>query len=168
MCPNTVREPFLGEKIMSSQMAKVLKEAVQLEEESFRLYTNAQAKAKLESSKNFLEELAETEMEHKRKLTEIMNDKKSVRSLGGQKGEMSEDLGIVDYMKDVKAVSEDADYMEILVYAAQREKKTHDYYALLSKKLQGTVGKLFQRLAGEELKHKIRLEKEYDDMLKEN
>jgi rubrerythrin len=144
----------------------ILKGAVRIEEESFQLYTIAQEKAKLPSSKSLLKELAETELEHKRKLNEVINNKMQIQSLGRQRGELSEDLGIVDYMKDVGRLSEDADYQEILTYAAQREKKTHDYYVSLARMFQKTrVGELFQRLAEEELKHKIKIEKEYDDNL---
>jgi rubrerythrin len=154
---------------MPDQLTKILKGAVHVEEESFKLYTIAQEKAKLASSKSFLKELAETELEHKRKLIEVINDKMQVQSIGSQRGEL-QDLGIVDYMKDITRLSEDPDYQEILTYAAQREKRTHDYYLLLAKKFQRTrVGDLFQKLAEEELEHKIKIEKEYDEnLLKEN
>lgn len=155
---------------MPDQLTKTLKRAVQMEEESFKLYTDAQKKAKLESSKSFLKELAETEQEHKRKLMDVINEKIQIQNLGNQRGKSLEDLGIVNYMKGITRMSEDPDYQEILTYAAQREKSTHDYYVSLSKRLQGRqVGELFKRLAEEELQHKIRLEKEYDDnLLREN
>jgi len=154
---------------MSDQLIRILRKAVSIEEESFKLYTTAQEKAKLASSKSFLKELAETEQEHKKKLIGIMNNKAEMLNFGSKRSGL-EDLGIVDYMKDVATLSEDASYQEILTYAAQREKKTHDYYVSLAESFQGTqVGELFLRLAEEELKHKIRIEKEYDDnLLKDN
>ena len=156
--------------MLPDQLTRILKGTVRIEEESFQLYTAAQEKAKLLSPKSFLKELAETELQHKRKLNEDINNKTLIRSLGSQRGESSENLGIVDYMKDVGKLSEDADYQEILTYAAQREKKTHDYYISLARMFQKTrVGDMFQKLAEEELKHKIRIEKEYDDtLLREN
>jgi rubrerythrin len=151
---------------MPNQLTRILKEAVSIEEESIELYSNAQEKAGSASSKSFLKELAETELGHKKRLMEIINKEALVQSLGDQKGELLEDLKIVDYMKDIDELSEDADYQDILTYAAQREKRTHDYYASLTKLFKGTqIGELFQRLAEEELKHKIKLEKEYDDIL---
>ncbi len=154
---------------MSSQLTRILKKAVAIEEESFKLYTLAQEKAKLASSKVFLKQLADTEMEHKRKLVGIMENKAQLLNLGGQKGKL-EDLKIVDYMKDIARLSDDASYQEILTYAAQREKRTHDHYVSLAERFQGTsVGDLFEKLAEEELKHKMELEKEYDDnLLREN
>ncbi len=153
---------------MTDELKEILEKAVEIEEDSFRLYTAGQKKTKFASSKNFLKELADMELEHKRKLLSIMNNKTSLGSLGLQKGKL-EDLRIVDYMKDITRISDDAEYQEILTYAAQREKKTHDYYVLLAKSFQGSnVGDLFQKLAEEELAHKIRLEKEYDDWLSRN
>jgi rubrerythrin len=153
-------------KTMPNQLTRILKEAIQMEEESFKLYSTTKQKAELASSKNFLQELAETELEHKRKLMEVINEKKPIESIGSQIRESLEDLRIIDYMKDIPKLSEDADYQEILTYVAQREKKTHDYYIALTKNFTGTrVGDLFQRLAEEELKHKIKIEKEYDDNL---
>jgi len=155
---------------MSEELIRILKEAISIEEESYELYLIAQEKAKLASSKSFLKELAETELEHKRKLARVISDRTQILTLGNQRGKSLEDLRIVDYMKDVASLSEDANYQEILAYAAQREKRTHDYYASLAKRFQGTrVGELFQRLAEEELKHKIEIEKEYDNtFLKDN
>jgi rubrerythrin len=151
---------------MPDQLTRILKRAVRIEEGPFKLYAAAQKKARLESSKSFLKELAETELEHKRKLLGAINDKTWIQGLGSHRGESSEDLGIVDYVKDIAELSEDADYQEILTYAAQREKRTHDYYVSVARRFQGTqVGELFQRLGDEELKHKIKIEKEYDDTL---
>jgi len=151
---------------MSDQLKRILKDAVHMEEESYNLYTTARKKAKLASSKNFLKELAETELEHKRKLNEAINDKTQIQSFGSKKGELLEDLKITDYLKDAGELSENADYQEILTYAGKREKKAHDYYASLAKACKKTqMGDLFQKLAQEELRHKIKIEKEYDDSL---
>lgn len=63
-------------------------------------------------------------------------------------------------------LSPEADYQEILIYAAKREKETHDFYVELAKKyLDKEIGRIFARLAHEELKHKYRLETEYDDIV---
>jgi rubrerythrin len=151
---------------MPNPLTRILREAISIEEESFTLYSTAQEKARSTSSKSFLKELAETELGHKRRLMEVVNKKALIQSLGSHKGELLEDLKVVDYMKDITKLSDDADYQEILTYAAQREKRTHDYYVSLTKMFQGTqISNLFQRLAEEELKHKIKLEKEYDDIL---
>ncbi len=146
----------------------ILEAAAQVEEQSIALYTMAKKKAKYASSKKLLEELLKEEVKHKEKLLGIIEDKEKLSELGATSDNI-QDLKIVDIMK-VTPLSEDADYQGILIYAAKREKVTHDYYRSLAEGLIGADTKnLFLKLAQEELKHKNRLEKEYDEyILKEN
>jgi len=124
--------------------------------------------AKFPSSKVFLEQLVKEEKEHKQKLEAIMKDPSKLLELGSHGGAV-QDLKIVDVMEDTP-LSEDADYAAILVYAAKREKSTYDYYRTLAMGLKGSkLADLFNKLAEEELSHKNKLEKEYDDcILQEN
>ncbi|UCE96014.1 MAG: hypothetical protein JSV51_10050 [Candidatus Bathyarchaeota archaeon] len=98
----------------------------------------------------------------------IVENKEEISRLGTNAIE-AQDLKIVDSMKDL-TLSQDADYQSILIYASKREKATYDYYNSLASGLEGTeIGDLFSKLAQEELKHKNKLEREYDDyVLKEN
>lgn len=151
----------------SQDLESILEAAVKLEEQSYALYTMAQEKVSYASSKKFLKELAQEELKHKAKLLTIMEDTERISQLGST--EKIQDLKIVDSMKST-TLSEDADYQAILVYAAQREKATSQYYESLAFGLQGSeMGGWFSRLAQEELTHKNRLEREYDEyVLKEN
>ena len=80
----------------------------------------------------------------------------------GSLPEKVEDLKIVDGLEDTK-LSETATYQEILIFAGKREKETYEYYQELSQRFgENKVGKLFHKLAQEELKHKNRIEREYD------
>ena len=84
--------------------------------------------------------------------------------LGASKTE-TQDLKIVDYLEDVP-LSPDADYQQMLVYAGKREKAAYDFYMQIAEKHKGKqIGKMFTQLAQEELKHKQRLELEYDDVI---
>jgi len=105
---------------------------------------------------------------HKNKLESIMNDPAKISELGSPSGAV-QDLKIVDMMQETP-LSKDADYEAILVYAAKREKTSYDYYKTLALGLKGTkMGEAFSMLAQEELGHKNKLEKEYDDcVLTEN
>ena len=146
----------------------IIEAAAKVEEQSIALYTMALENAKYPSSKVFLKKLVEEEMGHKKKLFAIMNDETKISELGSQGGAV-QDLKIVDMLEDTP-LSEGADYEAILVYAAKREKSTYDYYKTLALGLRGTpMGELFSKLAQEELSHKNKLEKEYDDcVLTEN
>ena len=146
----------------------ILEAAINIEEESYRLYTMAQEKVNYPSSKELLKELAGEELKHKEKLSVLIKNKAKISKLGSQ-AKSIQDLKIVDSMKDV-TLAEDADYQTILVYAAKREKSTHEYYKSLATVFKGTeVEELFSRLAKEELIHKNKIEREYDEyVLREN
>ena len=142
----------------------IIEAAVKVEEQSIALYTMALENTKYPSSKVFLKQLVEEETGHKNKLEAIINDEKKLSELGSHGGAV-QDLKIVDMMEDTP-LSEGADYEAILVYAAKREKSTYDYYKTLALGLRGTpMGELFSKLAQEELSHKNKLEKEYDDCI---
>ncbi len=157
-------------------LKKILGNAVKIEEESYDLYTKAQDKARLPSSKALLVELAEAELGHKDKLLAIMQGSASVYWAGvselGSPTDEVEDLKIVDYLKDTP-LSDDADYPAILIYAGKREKMTYEHYNSLATgpfaKYFPEVSELFSKLAQEELMHKNRIEREYEEhVLKED
>jgi rubrerythrin len=140
----------------------IIKAAVSVEEQSIALYTKALENAKYPSSKVFLKQLLKAEEGHKSKLSAILKDRNKISQLGLHGGEV-EDLKIVDMMEETP-LSEEANYADILVYAAKREKGTYEYYKTLALGLRGTeMGELFSKLAQEELEHKNRLEREYDE-----
>jgi len=157
-------------------LKKIVENAVKIEEESYDLYTKAQAKASLPSSKALLVELAQAELTHKEKLLAIMEGSASVYWAGvselGSPTDEVEDLKIVDYLQDM-SLSDDADYPSILIYAGKREKMTYEHYNSLAKgpfaKYFPEVSELFSKLAQEELIHKNRIEREYEEhVLKED
>ena len=147
---------------------KIIEAAVKVEEQSITLYTMALKNAKYPSSKVFLKQLVDEETGHKNKLEAIMKDQTKISQLGSHTGAV-QDLKIIDMLQDTP-LSSGADYEAILVYATKREKSTFDYYKTLALGLKGTkMGELFSKLAQEELGHKNKLEKEYDDcILQEN
>jgi len=153
---------------MSAILLKtILESAIKIEDQSYDLYTKAQEKAKLPSSKALLRELAQAEIQHKQKLLTVIEDRASVSRLGSPTGRV-EDLKIVDFMEET-SLSEDANYRAILIYAAKREKSTYEHYRSLATGLFARyypiAGQLFSKLAEEELIHKNRIEREYDEVV---
>ncbi|NIO38508.1 hypothetical protein GTO27_12545 [Candidatus Bathyarchaeota archaeon] len=143
-------------------LRKALELALSMERKSIELYTSAQTKALSSSSIRLLKELVREEQKHRNKIQEAMKDPKKINEIG-QPVTKIQDLKIVDYLEDA-TLSPEADYQQILIYAGKREKETHDMYIELARKCRGRqIGKMFVQLAEEELKHKHRLEKEYDD-----
>ena len=148
----------------------LLEAAVKIEERSYVLYTTALEKATLPSSKALLRELAQAEIGHKEKLLAIIQDKADISQLGSPTGRI-DDLKIVNFVETT--LSENADYQTLLLFAAKREKDTYEHYRSLATgtfaRYYPTAGQLFFKLAEEELIHKNRLEREYDEyVLKED
>lgn len=145
-------------------MEKVLNLALKMEDQSIQLYSSAQEKVVNLGSRQFLKELTLEEERHKRNIFDAMNDPDKVEEIGSLETKI-QDLKIVDKLVDV-SLSSEADYQQILIYAAKREKKTHDFYIELAKKYrEKQIGKMFIKLAQEELKHKHQLEREYDEVV---
>jgi rubrerythrin len=146
-------------------LGRVLSLAIQKEEESIQLYSAALEKVKkYPESKEFLKELVQVEEKHREKIEQIMQDPSKLEEIGKLETEIH-DLKIVDYLEDVN-LSPEADYQQILIFAGKREKNAHDFYMWFAKRYQDTkIGELFKTLAREELKHKLQLEKEYDDII---
>jgi len=147
-------------------LERALKLALKKEEESIELYTHAQTKILKSGSVKFLKQLVKEEEKHKSKILDALREPKKIEEIGHLAVKI-EDLKIVDYLKDV-SLSPEADYQQILVFAGKREKAAHDFYMELAAKFRSdTIGKMFIKLAQEELKHKHRIEVEYDDVVLE-
>ena len=112
-----------------------------------------------EQLKGSLLKLAGEEDEHREKLLRAKAGGASLVS----DFERVADLKIVDYLEDV-TLSEDSDFQKILIYAGKREKASYEYYKGLEERFKGTdVGRLFGELAEQELLHKNRIERIYED-----
>ncbi len=145
-------------------LERALNLALEMEEQSIRLYTSAQDRVVNPGSRRFLKELAAEEERHRRSIREAMEDPDKIEEIGSLDAKI-QDLKIVDRLEGV-SLSPEADYQQILIYAAKREKETHDFYMELAAKYrEKQIGRMFARLAQEELKHKHRLEREYDDVV---
>ena len=144
---------------------KAIETAAEMELESITLYTEAQDKASYPAAKQLLSELAEDEKRHREYFLKALEDPSSVKFTSLD--EEIPDLKITDRLVKVP-LDPKADFPQILIYAAQREKSTHDFYVQIARKFKKTeLGKLFNQFAKEELRHKYLIEKEYDDVVLE-
>jgi rubrerythrin len=140
------------------QFKEVIRLAIQKEIYSFNFYTQASEATKYSGSKQLFLELAEEEEGH-RKLIENLD----LKGIKYAKVEKVLDLKISDYMVEV-AFRPEMPYDEILRMAMKME----EHSLKLDHDLKDSTGdegikKLFTFLAGEEAKHKLRLEKIYDE-----
>ena len=142
---------------------KALEIGAEMELESYTLYTETAAKAKYPGAKKLLEEIAEDEKRHREYFLKGLEDPANIKMRTLK--EDIPDLKITDQLVKVP-LDPRADYPQILIFAAQREKATHDFYVQVARKFKDSeMGKMFNNFATEELRHKYLLEKEYDDVV---
>ncbi len=132
--------------------------AIEKEIEAFNFYTSASQVAKYSGGKELFLELAKQEEGHRKLLEKLDMEKVSLAKI-----KPIPDLKISDYMVDAD-LRPDLSYAELLRIAMKREERSVKLY----EDLKGTnpdedLKKLFTFLVQEESKHKLRLEKIYDE-----
>jgi rubrerythrin len=137
---------------------EIIKFAIDKEIHSFNFYTNATHVAKYSGAKELFSELAQQEMGHRKML-----EKLDMGKIAQAKIEKVPDLKISDYMVEVD-LNPDMSYADILRKAMKMEEHSLKLYNdMKEKNKEEDLIKLFGLLANEEAKHKLRLEKIYDD-----
>jgi rubrerythrin len=132
--------------------------AKEKENAAIHFYQSAQQVAENPGSKVMFQEMADEERRHLKFLQELKEDE--VETFPREK---VQDLKISQFTEDVP-FSPDLDYRQILIVAMKKEEQAHQMYSdLAAMTTDGKVAKLFQVLAGEEAKHKHKLESEYED-----
>jgi rubrerythrin len=138
--------------------------AIEQEQKAVDFYTELAKDAQSEEMKKVFIEFAGEEIKHKQRLTRIREE--GVFTMPKQ---MVADLKIGDYLVEVK-VSGKLTYEEALVLAMKREKSAFKLYSNLAERAPNDELKsVFEALAMEESRHKLRFELEYDEfVLREN
>ena len=149
---------------------KALKVGVTMETGAYNLYTSTAKKVKDSGSKKLLTEIAADEKKHREYFEAALKDPKKVMN-EAKAGDVKKvmDLKVSDPLKE-SPLSEDATYQDTLIFAAKSEQTAVDFYTALSKVYSAhPLGKMWSDFARMEQGHKLKLEKEYDDVvLKDN
>jgi rubrerythrin len=142
---------------------KVLKIGAEMELESYNLYTQTAENARYPGAKELLLELATDEKRHREYFLNGLKDPEHLKMRTLKKD--IPNLKVTDRLVKVP-LTPDADYPQILIFAAQREKITHDFYVQIARRFKDTeLGTMLNNFAKEELRHKYLIEKEYDDVV---
>jgi rubrerythrin len=114
--------------------------------------------------REFLLFLRQEEESHRR-LLEGLTDK----DIDGLVAAFVPDLQLVDYLAEEKP-TDDMSLQELLIYAAQKEKKAAELYDTLARMARASgQHRVFEFLAGQEQAHKLKIEAEYEKtFLQEN
>jgi rubrerythrin len=137
---------------------EIIKFAIDKEIKSYNFYTKASKVAKFSGAKDLFSDLAKEEVGHRKML-----EKLHLKKIAQAKIEKVPDLKISDYIVDAE-FKPDMPYANILRMAIKMEERALKLYNNMNKSNQDeNLKKLFSLLANEEAKHKLRLEKIYDD-----
>jgi len=137
---------------------EIIKFAIDKEIKSYNFYTKASKVAKHSGAKDLFSDLAKEEVGHRKML-----EKFDMKKIAKAKIEKVPDLKISDYMVDAE-FKPDMPYASILRMAIKMEERALKLYTHMNKSNKDeNLKKLFSLLANEEAKHKLRLEKIYDD-----
>jgi rubrerythrin len=155
----------------SLTVEKALQIGVTLEEGAYNLYTDAQRKVKDPGSKQLLKELAADEAKHREYFINALKDPRKVMdpSNVADLKRTVVDLRVSDPLRQ-EPLNPDASYQDILIFAAKSEKLAYEFYSALANEFKvHPLGRTLATFAQMELGHKLRIEKEYDDVvLKDN
>ncbi|MBD3368024.1 MAG: rubrerythrin [Candidatus Eisenbacteria bacterium] len=141
-----------------TRFSEIIDFAIQKEQEAVDTYSVAAEMVKRSNVRDMLLSLARQEEGHKRRLLEVQAGEASWARV-----DEVPDLRIADYTDSVQ-ISPDMDYQDVLTVAMKREEKAHNLYQMLaSNATEPELKELFANLAHEESRHKLALEREYDE-----
>jgi len=144
-------------------VSDILDFAIDLEQNAVDFYTDLAGRSENEAMAEVFTQFANEEKGHKLRLQRI-----KANEAFEFKEEKVTDLHIADYMIRID-ISPTMSYKDALILAMKREKSAYKLYSDLVAIAPPSLQKVFQTLAQEEAKHKLRFEIEYDDyVLREN
>ncbi len=137
---------------------EIIQFAIDKEIEAFNFYTDASKNSKYSGGKELFLSLAKEEEGHRKLLENLNMEKVSQKRI-----EKVPDLHISDYLVEVE-MKPDLSYAEMLRIAMKREEKSLKLYNdMMESNTDEDLKRLFTLLSNEEARHKLRLEKIYDE-----
>jgi rubrerythrin len=148
---------------MVSKLKEIFDFAIQREEEAYGFYQDALRIVRSPGARPIFEELSAQELNHKQLLLGLKSGEMALRAVSPLL-----DLKLSDYLIEQKLRPE-MSYQDILILAIHREEQSYRLYSDLAARASENFKPVLEFLAGEEAKHKLRLEEEYDQqVLKED
>jgi rubrerythrin len=137
---------------------EIIKFAIDKEIKAYDFYTSASQVAKYSGAKELFSDLAKEEVGHRKML-----EKLDMEKIAKARIEPVPNLKISEYMVDVE-FKPDLSYADILRSAMKMEERALKLYTDMKESNKDKdLNRFFTLLANEEAKHKLRLEKIYDE-----
>lgn len=151
---------IMSKELYFKSIDEILNFAIEKEQEASDFYQEWSQKAKDKQITEMFSQFAEEEQGHKRKL-------QNVQKTGGlpKASRHTKNLKISDYMVEVDPEKE-MGLQDAIILAMQREKKAFQLYSDMEELTDDQeIQQLFEFLANEEAKHKLRFEVQYDEII---
>lgn len=147
-----------------NSIEQVLDFAIKQEQNAVDFYHQLSEHAQNPEMKEVFHEFALEEIKHKARLQSIKDQKLFIMP-----DDKVADLKIGDYVEGITP-AKDMDYRDALIVAMKREKAAFILYTSLANRTKDTdLRNVFESLALEESRHKLRFEVEYDEyIMREN
>jgi rubrerythrin len=145
-------------------VADIIASAIEREKEAADGYGRMAGLAQTPGLREFLLFLQGEEESHRRLLEGLTEDE--IKNLAPA---YVPDLRIIDYLVEEK-ITGDMSLQELLIFAAQKEKKAIELYDTLARMAEASGHhRVFEFLSGQERAHKLKIEAEYEKyVLQEN
>ena len=144
--------------VTSRRMVNALKTAIRREERTAAAYAQKAKKVKDPVAKKALEMLVKQEMVHAKKLKLVLDKGLDLSRLGKRGKRMVGELHVLN--DDVRNMEKTTEAARVIQRAIKAEDNSRALYTSLEKIFKGSdTAELFAKLAEEEGKHKVRLER---------
>ena len=141
----------------ASSIEEIIGFAIDKEREAIAFYENLAKKVENPVVKDAVLSMVDEERKHEKILRNL-----NLKKIQFVKQPSQDDMKLSDYLVEMP-VTKDMSYPELLMIAMKREEKAYDFYSELELRASDdATRKVFTLLKGEELKHKSRLEQEYE------
>jgi rubrerythrin len=144
---------------------EVLREAIQGEIDSHKLYTDAVGLVQAEHVKGMLRELAQEELGHKAALEKMLANPSQVSYQVRKLQEAPiEDYKIGDHLV-VKPLGPDSTFQDVCIFASRKEQQSHELYRDMAEQNEGEIRDLLEAMSKDELRHKNLVEAWYEEVV---
>lgn len=144
---------------------KILSDAIQGEADAYELYSNAVTLVQAEHIKELLRELAQEELGHKSVLEKMLADPDQIQGqVRAVQQATIEDYKIADHLV-ARPLGPDSTFQDVCIFAAQKEKESHELYSHLASVNSGEIRDLLDAMAKDELRHKNLVEGWYEEVI---
>lgn len=144
---------------------EILRKAIQGEDESYTLYTDALNLVQAEHIKELLRELAQEELGHKAALEKMLATPDQLQwQVQKLKSTPIEDYKIGDHLV-ARSLGPDSTFQDVCIFASKKEQQSYELYRDLAMQSEGEVRDLLEVMAKDELRHKNLVESWYEEVV---